>query len=111
LTVTNIIRVTGETGEARRVVLIRELSGRNELLRGEGYLYDGEGRRSHRVDELGRVTEYRYDVQSRVAEVIYPWTAGKAGRDRKEAEEAGLHFAAGAGEFSGVQPIGMAGKV
>jgi YD repeat-containing protein len=93
----NGVREEREYDGAGRVVVIRELDGRKELLRGEGYLYDGKGRRSHKVDEKGLVTEYIYDGQSRVMEVMYPWTAEKRERDRREAEEAGVHFGVGMG--------------
>jgi len=75
-----------------RVIMIRELNSRNQLLRAEGYLYDEKGRRSHNVDEEGRVTMYIYDNQSRLSGVLYPWTNEKSEADRKEASEAGLFF-------------------
>jgi RHS repeat-associated protein len=75
-----------------RVILIRETDSMNRLIRAEGYLYDGKGRRSHSVDGEGRVTKYYYDNQSRLVSVLYPWTKEKAEADRKEAEEAGLYF-------------------
>jgi len=75
-----------------RIVLIREIDSRGGLLRAEGYLYDEKGRRSHSVDEEGRVTKYEYDRQSRLSAVLYPWTKEKAEADRREAEEAGLYF-------------------
>ena len=78
--------------ETGRVVLIREVDSGNRLLRAEGYLNDKQGRRSHSVDEEGRVTKYEYDHQSRLSVVLYPWTKEKADADRKEAEEAGLFF-------------------
>jgi YD repeat-containing protein len=83
---------------AGRTVMNRETDGRGELLRAEGYLYDGQGRRSHTVDEGGRVTKYEYDRQSRLSAVWYPWSEGKAGADRREAEEAGLMFSPQAGQ-------------
>jgi YD repeat-containing protein len=52
--------------------MIRELDSVNRLLRAEGYLYDDKGRRSHSVDEEGRVTKYIYDTQSRLMTVLYP---------------------------------------
>ena len=75
-----------------RVILIRELDSLNRLLRAEGYLYDERGRRTHSVDEEGRVRKYLYDNQSRLSAVLYPWTREKAEADRREAEEAGLFF-------------------
>jgi YD repeat-containing protein len=77
---------------AGRVILIREMDSGNRLIRGEGYVYDERGRRTHRVDESGRITKYEYDNQSRLKTALYPWTEEKAGLDRKEAEEAGLYF-------------------
>jgi YD repeat-containing protein len=79
-----------------RVILIRESDSRNALIRTEGYVYDDRGRRMLAVDEEGRVTKYVYDNQSRLSIVLYPWTEEKAA-DRREAEEAGLYFAAGMG--------------
>ncbi|GHV88566.1 hypothetical protein AGMMS50267_09260 [Spirochaetia bacterium] len=75
-----------------RVVMIRELDARGELIRAEGYLYDTLGRRTHSVDEQGQVTRYEYDNQSRLASVWYPYSEEKSLEDRKEAEEAGLFF-------------------
>jgi len=80
-----------------RTVLIRETDSGGGLLRAEGYVYDEKGRRSHSVDEEGRVTKYEYDKQSRLSTVLYPWTKEKAEADRKEAEEAGLFFTADKG--------------
>jgi len=72
--------------------MIRERDSMGRMLRTEGYLYDAQGRRSHGVDEEGRVTKYNYDVQSRLSTVLYPWTKEKAEADRVEAEEASLYF-------------------
>jgi YD repeat-containing protein len=79
-----------------RVILITEWrpaygAGR-EILRAEGYIYDDQGRRSHSLDEAGRVTKYAYDGQSRLMVVWYPYTEEKALADKREAEEAGLYF-------------------
>jgi len=38
------------------------------------------------------MTKYEYDNRSRLMAVMYSWTKEKSGVDRKEAEEAGLHF-------------------
>ncbi|MCL2243647.1 MAG: DUF6531 domain-containing protein [Treponema sp.] len=83
-----------------RIIMIRELNSRSQLLRAEGYLYDNKGRRSHSVDEEGRITKFIYDSQSRLSMVLYPWTNEKAQADRKEASDAGLFFTQdkGAGE-------------
>jgi len=80
-----------------RIILIRETDSGGGLLRAEGYVYDEKGRRSHSVDEEGRVTKYEYDRQSRLSTVLYPWTKEKAEADRREAEEAGLFFTADKG--------------
>jgi RHS repeat-associated protein len=77
---------------AGRTVLITETGATRQLVRSEGYVYDDEGRRSHSVDEDGKVTKYEYDKQSRLKTVLYPWTEEKAQEDKKEAEEAGLYF-------------------
>jgi RHS repeat-associated protein len=88
----NGVKQETQYDQAGRVILIRELDAGNRLIRAEGYLYDELGRRSHRVDEQGRVTKYEYDTQSRLKTVWYPWTEEKSALDRKEAEEAGLYF-------------------
>ncbi|GHU73936.1 hypothetical protein FACS189450_14400 [Spirochaetia bacterium] len=75
-----------------RTILIKETGNNNTLLRVEAYLYDGQGRRSHSVDEKGNITQYLYDQQSRLRSVYYPWTTEKADQDKAEAEEAGLFF-------------------
>jgi len=75
-----------------RVILIKETDLQNRLIRVEGYLYDEQGRRSHSVDEEGRVTKYIYNSKSQLSTVLYPWTTEKASADKKEAEEAGLYF-------------------
>jgi len=75
-----------------RVILIKETDSQNRLVRVEGYIYDEKGRRSHSVDEEGKVTTYFYNNKSQLVTVLYPWTAEKAEADRKEAEEAGLYF-------------------
>jgi RHS repeat-associated protein len=97
----NGVRQETKYDKAGRVILIRETGAGNGLLRAEGYLYDGEGRRSHSVNEEGMVTKYQYDGQSRLAAVLYPWTEEKAVEDKREAEEAGLYFTPerGAGEW------------
>jgi len=80
-----------------RVILIKETDSQNRLLRAEGYVYDEQGRRSHNVDEEGRVTKYEYNNKSQLVTVLYPWTTEKAESDRKEAEEVGLYFTADRG--------------
>jgi YD repeat-containing protein len=75
-----------------RTVVIKETNVRGEITRAEGYVYDEQGRRSHSVDEAGRITKYEYDGQSRLSTVLYPYSEEKAESDRKEAEEAGLYF-------------------
>ena len=79
-----------------RVIMIRELDSLNRLLRAEAYVYDEEGRRSHSVDEEGRVIKYLYDEKSRLSVVLYPWSDEIANLGRREAEESGL-FISGAG--------------
>lgn len=97
---------------AGRVTLIREIAPNRELLRAEGYLYDTLGRRNYSVDERGRVTVYVYDSRSRLASVLYPWTAEKAEADKAEAEEARLHFTPDSGsperymlEAAAIEPL------
>ena len=95
-----------------RVILIRETDSIVRMLRAEGYMYDSQGRRSHSVDEEGKVTKYEYDNQSRLSTVLYPWTKEKAEADRIEAEEAGLYFTVekGTGErysFSGIEQAAL----
>jgi YD repeat-containing protein len=70
----NGVRQETQYDRISRVIMIRELNSMNQLLRAEGYLYDDQGRRTHSVDEAGRVTKYVYDNQSRLSAVLYPWT-------------------------------------
>ncbi len=74
----NGVRLLTSYDSAGRVILIRE-AGPTALLRAEGYVYDGSGRRSHSVDENGRVTVYRYDAAARLAIVYYPAQSGNGG--------------------------------
>ncbi|GHU10468.1 hypothetical protein FACS1894151_09860 [Spirochaetia bacterium] len=92
--------VTQETqyDQSGRTILIVERDVRREIIRVEGYLYDAQGRRSHSVDEQGRVTKYQYDGQSRLAEVLYPYTETKKNADLQEAAEAGLHVTPSQGQ-------------
>ncbi|GHU09293.1 hypothetical protein FACS1894151_06770 [Spirochaetia bacterium] len=92
--------VTQETqyDQSGRTILIVERDVRREIIRVEGYLYDAQGRRSHSVDEQGRVTKYLYDGQSRLAEVLYPYTETKKNADLQEAAEAGLHVTPSQGQ-------------
>jgi RHS repeat-associated protein len=78
--------------KAGRLILITETNATRQLLRAEGYVYDTKGRRSHSVDDAGKVTKYEYDNQSRLKTVLYPWSEAKALKDKQEAEEAGLYF-------------------
>lgn len=81
-----------------RTIMIRELSDSDTLIRGEGYLYDAEGRRSRTVDEKGNVTFYQYDNQSRLSVIGYPYTTEKAIAARDECEQAGLFIAPSSGK-------------
>ncbi|GHU09291.1 hypothetical protein FACS1894151_06760 [Spirochaetia bacterium] len=92
--------VTQETqyDQSGRTILIVERDVRREVIRVEGYLYDAQGRRSHSVDEQGRVTKYQYDGQSRLVEVLYPYTETKKNADLQEVAEAGLHVTPSQGQ-------------
>jgi RHS repeat-associated protein len=92
--------ITQETqyDQSGRTILIIERDLRREIIRAEGYLYDAQGRRSHSVDEQGRITKYVYDGQSRLSEVWYPYTETKKNADRQEAAEAGLHVTPNQGQ-------------
>jgi YD repeat-containing protein len=81
--------------------LICEYNGGGRLIQAEGYLYDGEGRRTHRVGGEGIVTKYEYNNQPRAEEVLNPWTEEQTAGDRAEAEEAGLYFTPDKGRGSG----------
>jgi RHS repeat-associated protein len=98
--------VTQETkyDRAGRTVLVLEKDAGREVIRGEAYVYDSVGRRSHSIDEQGRVTKYEYDGQSRLSRVLYPWSEAKAAKDKAEAEEAGLYFGVDAGRGSRYSP-------
>ncbi|GHU09275.1 hypothetical protein FACS1894151_06700 [Spirochaetia bacterium] len=47
---------------------------------------------------MGRVTKYVYDGQSRLVEVLYPYTETKKTADLQEAAEAGLHVTPSQGQ-------------
>jgi len=85
-----------------RKIAIREISSSRSLIRGEGYVYDDEGRRSYTVDEAGKVTSYEYDGQSRLAAVNYPSTDARLAVEKEETEQAGLIFTANKGQLSSI---------
>lgn len=61
-----------------------EGGGQTRNLSSEAYVYDPSGRRTYTVDELGRITAYRYDAAGRLSEVLYPFRSGKVAGDFEE---------------------------
>ena len=62
------------------------------MLSGEAYVYDKSGRRSLTVNDKGLVTVYKYDNQSRLETVFYPFNEDIKETARKEADKQGLYF-------------------
>ena len=88
---------TGETvsyfyDKAGRTICIRQVNSSDRLLSGEAYAYDKLGRRSMTVNEKGLVTIYKYDNQSRLETVYYPFNEDIKETARKEADKQGLYF-------------------
>ncbi|MBO7485928.1 MAG: RHS repeat-associated core domain-containing protein [Spirochaetaceae bacterium] len=78
--------------KAGRAVSIAQYAKNGNLLSGEAYVYDETGRRSHTVNEKGFVTIYKYDNQSRLQTVYYPYNEDIKETARKEADKQGLYF-------------------
>ena len=78
--------------KAGRTVSIAQYTGSGNLISGEAYVYDNVGRRSHTVNEKGLVTIYKYDNQSRLETVYYPFNEDIKETARKEADKQGLYF-------------------
>ncbi|GMO53192.1 MAG: hypothetical protein Pg6C_19420 [Treponemataceae bacterium] len=93
----NGVAQTAAYDKAGRVIAVSETNPAGFLIRFEGYLYDGEGRRSRVIDKNGSVTFYEYDSQSRLSSVMYPFSAERRGAALSEAAEAGLYFSENAG--------------
>ena len=78
--------------KAGRTICIRQVNSSDRLLSGEAYAYDKLGRRSMTVNEKGLVTIYKYDNQSRLETVYYPFNDDIKETARKEADKQGLYF-------------------
>ncbi len=78
--------------KAGRAVSIAQYAKNGNLLSGEAYVYDETGRRSYTVNEKGLVTIYKYDNQSRLQTVFYPFNEDIKETARKEADKQGLYF-------------------
>ncbi len=78
--------------KAGRTVSIAQYTGNGNLISGEAYVYDKLGRRSHTVNDKGLVTIYKYDNQSRLETVYYPFNEDIKETARKEADKQGLYF-------------------
>ncbi len=78
--------------KAGRTVSIAQYTGNGNLISGEAYVYDNVGRRSHTVNDKGLVTVYKYDNQSRLETVYYPFNEDIKETARKEADKQGLYF-------------------
>ncbi|MBR4824338.1 MAG: RHS repeat-associated core domain-containing protein [Spirochaetaceae bacterium] len=78
--------------KAGRTVNIAQYTSNGNLISGEAYVYDNLGRRSMTVNEKGLVTVYKYDNQSRLETVYYPFNEDIKETARKEADKQGLYF-------------------
>ena len=78
--------------KAGRTVNIAQYTNNGNLISGEAYVYDKLGRRSMTVNEKGLVTIYKYDNQSRLETVYYPFNEDIKETARKEADKQGLYF-------------------
>ncbi|MBO7485926.1 MAG: RHS repeat-associated core domain-containing protein [Spirochaetaceae bacterium] len=78
--------------KAGRTVCIKQINSSDKLLSGEAYVYDKTGRRSLTVNDKGLVTIYKYDNQSRLETVFYPFNEDIKETARKEADKQGLYF-------------------
>lgn len=78
--------------KAGRTICIRQVNSSDRLLSGEAYVYDKAGRRSLTVNDKGLVTIYKYDNQSRLETVFYPFNEDIKETARKEADKQGLYF-------------------
>ena len=78
--------------KAGRAVSIAQYNRTGQLISGEAYVYDETGRRSHTVNDKGLVTIYKYDNQSRLQIVFYPFNEDIKETARKEADKQGLYF-------------------
>ena len=78
--------------KAGRTVSIAQYAKNGNLISGEAYVYDEQGRRSHTVSDKGFVTIYKYDNQSRLQTVYYPFNDDIKETARKEADKQGLYF-------------------
>lgn len=84
--------------KAGRVIVKMLKSGRNELLWGEGYVYDSEGKRTAAVDNNARITFYEYNKKGQLSTIYYPYSDEIINSQKREAEENGLPVIAAAGE-------------
>ncbi|MBO7486455.1 MAG: RHS repeat-associated core domain-containing protein, partial [Spirochaetaceae bacterium] len=78
--------------KAGRAVSIAQYNRTGQLISGEAYVYDETGRRTHTVNDKGLVTIYKYDNQSRLQTVFYPFNEDIKETARKEADKQGLYF-------------------
>jgi RHS repeat-associated protein len=80
-----------------RIEAIREKDASRSIIWGEAYAYDAQGRKRCTVRDDGGVELYEYDRQSRLATVLYPYTAEQSAHDREAAVRFGLYFLPDAG--------------
>jgi RHS repeat-associated protein len=65
-------------------------AGPEQILDGEAYVYDEDGRRRYTVDEAGEVTSFRYDDVGRLARTLYPEGEGIQNAHLTQLKELGL---------------------
>ncbi len=73
-----------------RVIVKTLKSERGNLLWGEGYVYNSDGKRSATIDNSGHVTFYEYNNSGRLSAVYYPYTDEHIAKLKSEAVENGL---------------------
>ena len=76
--------------KAGRVTLKYQKNSRGELIWGEGYVYDNNGKRSLTVTAGGLITLYEYDTQGRLSTVYYPYSKEHEDFIKNEAATNGL---------------------
>lgn len=84
--------------KAGRIILKKLLSGRNELMWCEGYVYGDDGKRLASVDNDAHITLYEYNVKGQLSSVFYPYSEELINNQKTEAILNGLPVSAEAGE-------------
>ncbi|BDC94041.1 RHS repeat-associated core domain-containing protein [Treponema bryantii] len=83
---------------AGRVIVKMLKSERNELVWGEGYVYNDDGKRIASVDNNARITLYEYNSKGQLSTVYYPCSEEIINIQKNEAQINGLQKITSAGE-------------